>query len=99
MLKLADYAAINLLFKNGYSKRAIARLTNHDRETVNKVLHAEGPLIVQRRPRKHKLEAFLEVLEQQLKVGFPTCDRLLSFLRSLGFNGSKRIVQQFVREF
>jgi hypothetical protein len=38
MLKFADYAIINLLFKNGYSKRAIARFTNHDRETVNKVL-------------------------------------------------------------
>ena len=35
MLKFADYAAIKLLFKNGYSKRAIARLTRHDRETVN----------------------------------------------------------------
>jgi hypothetical protein len=38
MLKFADYAAINLLFKNGYSKRAIARLTGMTGETVNKVL-------------------------------------------------------------
>jgi hypothetical protein len=98
MLKFADYAAINLLFKNGYSKRAIAHLTNHDRETVNKVLHTEEPVIVQRPPRKHKLDAFREPLEKQPKAGCKTCDQLPDFLRSFGFNRSKRMVQQFVRE-
>ena len=58
MLKSAHYAAINLLFENGHSKREIARLTNHDRETINKVLRTEAPLLVQRRIRKHKLDAF-----------------------------------------
>jgi transposase len=98
MLKFADYAAINLLFKNGYSKRAIARLTCHDRETVNKVLQRDGPVTVQPRSRSTSW-MFREPLAQQLKARCATCDQLLSFLRSLGFNGSKRMVQQFVREF
>jgi hypothetical protein len=99
MLKSAHYAAINLLFNNGHSKRAIARLTSHDRRTVDKVLRAELPVVVQRRIRKHKLDAFRDPLEAQLRAGCVTCDQLLSFLRSLGFHGSKRMVQRFVREF
>ena len=99
MLKSADYAAIHLLFKNGHSKRAIARLTNHDRNTVDKALRTEAPVLVQRRTRKHKLDAFRKPLEQQLKAGCVTCDQLLTFLRSLGFDGSKRMLQRFVREF
>jgi transposase len=99
MLKSAHYAAINLLFENGHSKREIARLTNHDRETINKVLRTETPLLVQRRIRKHKLDAFRKPLEEQLKKGCVTCDQLLSFLRSLGFDGSKRMVQWCVRDF
>ena len=58
MLKSAHYAAINLLFNNGHSKRAIARLTSHDRKTVDKVLRAQAPAVAQRRIRKHKLDAF-----------------------------------------
>ena len=58
MLKSAHYAVINLLFNNGHSKRAIARLTSHDRKTVDKVLRAEAPAVAQRRIRKHKLDAF-----------------------------------------
>jgi transposase len=99
MLKSAHYAAIHLLFKNGHSKRAIAHLTNHDRKTVDKVLRTEAPVPVQRRIRKHKLDAFRKPLEQQLKAGSVTCDQLLSFSRSLGFDGSKRMLQRFVREF
>jgi hypothetical protein len=99
MLKSAHYAAIHLLFKNGHSKRAIAHLTNHDRNKVDKVLRTEAPVLVQRRIRKHKLDAFRERLEQQLKAGSVTCDQLLSFSRSLGFDGSKRMLQRFVREF
>jgi hypothetical protein len=99
MLKSAHYAAINLLFNNGHSKRAIARFTSHDRKTVDKVLRAELPVVAQRRIRKHKLDAFREPLEAQLNIGCVTCDQLLSFLRSLGFDGSKRMVQRFVREF
>jgi hypothetical protein len=90
MLKSAHYAAINLLFNNGHSKRAIARFTSHDRKTVDKVLRAELPVVAQRRIRKHKLDAFREPLEAQLNIGCVTCDQLLSFLRSLGFDGSKR---------
>jgi transposase len=99
MLKSAHYAVINLLFNNGHSKRAIARLTSHDRKTVDKVLRAEAPAVAQRRIRKHKLDAFRTPLEQQLRSGCVTCDQLLSFLTSLGFDGSKRMVQRFVREF
>ena len=90
MLKSAHYVAIHLLFKNGHSKRAIAHLTNHDRKTVDKVLRTEVPVLVQRRIRKHKLDAFRKPLEQQLKAGCVTCDQLLSFLRSLGFDGSRQ---------
>jgi hypothetical protein len=99
MLKSADYAAIHLLFKNGHSKRAIAHLTNHDRETVDKVLRTETPVPVQRRIRRHKLDAFRKPLDRQLNAGSITCGQLLSFSRSLGFDGSKRMLQRFVREF
>jgi hypothetical protein len=82
MLKSAEYAAIKLLFENGHSQRAIGRLTSHDRNTVKKALDTQGPVLVQRRMRMHKLDAFREPLEQQIKAGWATCDQLLGFLRS-----------------
>jgi transposase len=82
MLKSAHYAAIHLLFKNGHSKRAIAHLTNHDRETVDKVLRTEVPVFVQRRIGKHKLDAFRKPLERQIKgplsAGVPCGSSLLT---------------------
>ena len=69
------------------------------RKTVDKVLRPEAAVPVRRRIRKHKLDAFRRPLEQQLKAGSVTCDQLLSCSRSLGFDGSKRMLQRFVREF
>ncbi len=97
MLNATEYAAINLLHKSGCTQREIARLTNHERSTIGKVLRLGAPPPMAPRCRTKKMDAFVEYAKQRLKAGCMNSVRLLSSLRQRGFCGSLATVQRFIR--
>jgi len=99
MLNAAQYAAINLLDRSGYSQRDICRLTGHDRQTVRKVVQLKTPPPMAPRFRRRKMDPFRKFANQRLKAGRINSVQLLPSLRQLGFGGSLAVVQRFVRRF
>src|SRR5260370_29297940 len=107
MLKDKDRWEIQLLHRAGNSIRRIRQITHRDRKTIRTVLATpsaetldrhtpDGQIAKLRRSgRRSTLEPFREFLSGQIKQKVCTA-KLLSELRSQGFNGSLRSLQRFL---
>jgi transposase len=88
---------IHELFRQGVSISEIARLTDHDRKTVRKVL-AE-PLSPPRRPRKskaRKIEPYAPYLQKRLEEGVFNASKLFYEIHQQGYPGQERQVRAYV---
>ena len=65
MLNLDQFMDIRFLHRQGHSVREIARLTGHSRNTVRKMLRADGSPRPTRRECKSILDPFKDYLRQR----------------------------------
>jgi transposase len=83
----------------GLSIREIARRTGHDRNTVRRALRRAGPPCYERRSRPSKLDPFGAEIRRLLDddAEIPG-KRILEILEGLGYEGSKTILYDYLRE-
>lgn len=86
---------IRSLAKQGYSKRAIARLTGLHRETVKKYLSGELP-VYEGVNRSGKIEAYKGLVECWLSQQAYQATRIHELLLVQGFKGSYSTVRRYV---
>ncbi len=92
---------ISSLFRQGYSKREIARSLGISKNTVKRYLSGEG---VSFKPRdyKSKLNPFKDYLEERIKSSSPhrlPATVLLLEIQNMGYSGKYTILKDFVRLF
>jgi transposase len=83
----------------GLSIREIARRTGHDRNTVRRALRRAGPPCYERQSRPSKLDPFGAEIHRLLDddAEIPG-KRVLEILEGLGYEGSKTILYDYLRE-
>lgn len=88
------------LHAKGYSIRAIACITGHDRKTVRKYINAQlYPRYKHRRKKPSKLEPYKEYILSRLREGMFNCSVLLEEIRAQGYTGGKTILKDFVAQY
>ena len=92
---------IHTLRAQGYSIRAISRMTGLNRRTVTKRLKEQSLKPYKKRRFKSKLDNFKEYIEKRLKSAFP--DRIPSTviyeeIKEMGYEGKIRILQEFIKK-
>lgn len=97
MIKPEKVMNIKSLKKQGYSKRAIARMTGVHRDTVKKYLE-EGELpIYKKNIRQSKLDTYKPLIEGWLSQENYQASRIYELLICEGFEGSYDVVQRHVK--
>ena len=83
----------------GLSIHEIVRRTGHDRDTVRRALRRAGPPRYERPPRPSKLDAFKDEIHRLLHedARIPG-KRVRELLEELGYEGSKTILDDYLRE-
>ncbi len=98
MISRRDVFEIHQLRAQGFSVRAIARQLQLNRETVAKYLADPDPVVKKRRPKKSKLDPYLdmirEMVEQYPEVKAPL---VLQRIKERGFDGEITIVRGLLR--
>jgi transcriptional regulator with XRE-family HTH domain len=83
----------------GLSIREIARRTGHDRNTVRRALRRAGPPCYERQSRPSKLDPFGAEIHRLLDYDAEMPGkRILELLAGLGYQGSKTILYDYLRE-
>jgi transposase len=97
VLRWAEIRALREV--EGLSIREIARRTGHDRNTVRRALRCAGPPRYERPSRPSKLDAFGAEIHGLLDddAAIPG-KRVLEILEGLGYEGSKTILYDYLRE-
>ena len=89
---------IRSLAKQGYSKRAIARISGRDFRTVQKYLQEEVIPKYKAVKRQSKLEKFKDLIGDWLSQQDYQASRIKELLRKQGFKGSYSTVQRYVKK-
>lgn len=99
MLCLEDWMDVQLLAKQGYSQREIARLSGHSRNTVRKLLAGEGAAVQERHyaQRRSKLDPFKEYVHDRYTRTGLNAVRLYGEVRGQGYSGGIDVVRRYVR--
>ncbi len=96
MLTVEEWMDVQRLFKQGYSARAIARLTGYSRNTVAKLLDQAAPAPFQKPPRASQLDPFKPYLLQRFQECPLSAVRLLEEVRPMGYTGSLCVLRRFL---
>lgn len=101
MIAQERWMEIQILAKQGKSIREISRITGHSRNTVRRCLRsAAWPSYKERPPRPGKLDPYKKYLEERAAASKPhrlPASVLHREIAALGFNGSMRLVRNFMR--
>ena len=100
MVGVEQWAEVRRLhFVRGLSIHEIHRRTGLHRETIRRALKSDEPPRYERRPKGSKLDPFKEEILRLLRED-PTLTgvRVRELLEPLGFDGSKTIVDDYLRE-
>jgi transposase len=89
---------IRSLSKQGYSMRAISRMTGLNPRTVKKYLQENALPTYKAVNRQSKLEGFKELIEAWLKQQNYQASRVMELLRNQGFKGSYSTVRRYVKK-
>ena len=92
---------IHTLKAQGYSIRAIARMTGLNRRTISKRLKEEELKPYKKRKFKSKLDDYKEYIENRVKTALP--DKIPSSviyeeIKEMGYEGKIRILQMFLKK-
>jgi transposase len=97
MIKPEEVMNIRSLKKQGYSNRAIARMTGLDKRTVRKYL-TEGELPIYKKiNRQSKIDPYKPLIEGWLSQEDYQSSRIYELLICEGFDGSYDVVQRHVK--
>jgi transposase len=100
MIGKEECMEIRILSKQGKGIREINRITGLSRNTIRKFLRSSSePRYRERARRPGKLDPFKNFLEERLKAALPhrlPATVLTREVRSLGFDGSERLVRLFL---
>ncbi|HEY8347352.1 MAG TPA: IS21 family transposase, partial [Symbiobacteriaceae bacterium] len=100
MVGAEEMFCIKELHAKGFSIRAIARMTGHDRKTVRKYINAQCcPRYKPRPKRPSKLDPYKAYLFSRMREGMFNCNVLLEELRAQGYTGGKSILKEFVAQY
>jgi transposase len=98
MLGVAMYITIETLYKQGLNKTEIARATQHDWKTVNKVIKAiEAGAYPTKKPHPNKLDIYKETILEYLESGLSGV-RIHELLRESGCQLSYSAVKIYIKE-
>ena len=97
MIRLEEVMNIRSLKKQGYSNRAIARITGLDKRTVKKYLKEGEVPSYKKITRQSQLEAYKPLIEGWLSQDNYQASRIHELLICEGFKGSYDIVQRHVK--
>jgi transposase len=100
VIRVEQWAEIRRMhFVAGLSIKGIARRTGRDRNTVRKALRSSQPPRYWRAPRPSKLDPFKAEVHRLLQEepGLPG-QRIRELLREQGYEGSKTILDDYLRE-
>jgi len=96
--RLERYEGVMALRAQGYSLRAIARLTGLNKRTVQRYVEADGFPTLQPRARRHpQLARFIPYLQERWDAGCHNAKRLWQDLRAHGFTGGYTTVADYLR--
>lgn len=97
MIKMEGYMDIKSLAKQGYSKRAIARLTGLHRRTVTRYLEQESLPVYHRANRQSILEPYYELIQGWLEQENYQATRIYELTQLQGYRGSYDVLVRYVR--
>jgi transposase len=99
MLRLEEWMDIQLLAKQGYSIREIARRSGHGRNTISRLLKEDSTGIYTRRyrPRASKLDPFKAYVQERSVSSGISAVRLHQEIVAQGYAGSVDMVRRYVR--
>lgn len=98
MIKPEEVMNIGSLKKQGYSNRAIARMTGLDKRTVKKYLQEGEVPGYKKITRQSKLESYKPLIEGWLSQENYQASRIYELLVCEGFKGSYDVVQRHVKK-
>lgn len=98
MISIEKWTTIRTLYKEGHSKRSIAKIIGVSRNTVKKALSEKDVPKYRRRKKEDKLlsefeDSILDMLEKKL-IG----TRIFKELQKVGYEGSMATVYRFLKE-
>ncbi|RTK99627.1 MAG: IS21 family transposase [Proteobacteria bacterium] len=100
MITQQEFIMIHELKKQGYSIRAIARITGKDRKTISRHLKNDQLAVIKRTNNKQSkladFEGFIIERVAQSKARIPSIV-ILKEIRELGYTGKLRILQDFLK--
>ena len=90
--------AIQVLRRQGQSKKAIARQLAISRNTVKRYLKRNTPPAYQRKPEEKLLDRYAEQIKDMVAQGF-IGTRVFKELARLGYQGSLTTLYRYLRQF
>ncbi len=90
--------AIQVLRRQGQSKKAIARQLGISRNTVKRYLRRNTPPAYQRKPEEKLLDRYAEQIKDMVAQGF-IGTRVFKELARLGYQGSLTTLYRYLRQF
>jgi transposase len=101
MITRQEFVMVHTLKLQGYSIRAIARMTGLNRRTVTKRLKEEELKPYKKRSCKSKLDDFKGYIERKNKKSFCQIESdssvIYEEILEMGYNGKIRILQTFIK--
>lgn len=97
MIRPEKWMDIKLLRSNGLSKREIARITGHSRNTIDKLLNQSAPEPFQRRPRRSLLDPYKEYIKARWNEFGLSALRLFEEVQPQGYTGCLNLVERYVK--
>jgi transposase len=96
MLTGEEWMDVKQLLKEGHSRRAIARMTGHSRNTIDKLLQQAAPQPFRQPPRASQLDPYKSYLQQRYQECPLSAVRLLGEIRPMGYTGGLCILRRFL---
>ncbi len=98
MIKMEALMNIRSLAKQGYSQRQIAKMTGHNRRTVEKYLQDDKLPVYRSVHRLSKLETYKPLIEGWLREQDYQASRIHELLLAEGFSGCYHTVLRYVQK-
>jgi transposase len=102
MLRLEQMIEIQILHKQGYSNRAIAKELGISRNTVKKHINATSVGYKDRKGNPSKLDDYKQYLQDRIKAAHPDwipATVLYREIQDIGYTGKIRILNAYVAQF
>lgn len=97
MIKLEDWMDIKIMYKEGYSIRAIAKISGLSRNTVRRVVLEKVPKEFKKAKRGSKLDEYKGYIEKRYKESGLSAIRIKQEIEKMGYNGSVTILRRYIQ--